>query len=366
MTHPYQILTSNKEGTHIYVVVKNYLQVFDIASGKKLGEWQDPVKSDHHTVQYERRTKREIKTQQITNDIKYMLLTRDETYVLASTDADKSVLIFAVDFTQDNCLSLIKRQPMPKRPCSLALDDNNNVVLADKFGDVYTVGIDANEPKPEKEFEPICGHVSMLTDVIVAKHGGKEFVLTGDRDEHIRVSNYPKSYVIKQFLFGHKEFLSQLYIPAENTEILVSGGGDDFVNVWKWYENKLVGSIDIKEHVGIEEPAIKKITSFKNDDKHLLLLFSENTPKLLVYSIKDDGFEKIEYQETITTESSIVDFTIAKNTLIISTESELVYYDLQANKLTEGPKFTDSIPFDSFNAETLYTIHNLRKRSEFS
>ena len=36
MKHPYQILTSDKEGKHLFAVVKNYLQVFNISNGEKL------------------------------------------------------------------------------------------------------------------------------------------------------------------------------------------------------------------------------------------------------------------------------------------------------------------------------------------
>ena len=51
----------------------------------------------------------------------------------------------------------------------------------------------------QKKLVPILGHVSMLTDVLIGKFNNKEFIISTDRDEHIRISNYPKSYVIKDF-----------------------------------------------------------------------------------------------------------------------------------------------------------------------
>ena len=58
MKHPFQILITNKKGTHIFAIVKNYLQVFDISKGGgdddiKVGEWQDTTESNHPKIQIE-------------------------------------------------------------------------------------------------------------------------------------------------------------------------------------------------------------------------------------------------------------------------------------------------------------------------
>ncbi|EER31295.1 conserved hypothetical protein [Candida tropicalis MYA-3404] len=137
MKHPYQILTSDKEGKHLFAVVKNYLQVFNISNGEKIGEWKDTTETNYQNVQIEKRTGRQIITQQIFNHIKYLKLSKDEKHIIASTDSDKSILIFRINYESTNCLELIKRQPIPKRPYSLDEDNEGNVVVGDKFGDVY-------------------------------------------------------------------------------------------------------------------------------------------------------------------------------------------------------------------------------------
>ena len=112
------------------------------------------------------------------------------------------------------------------------------------------------EPKaPVMDFEHdlLLGHVSMLTDVIMAEishsDGNRRYVFTADRDEHIRLSRGPpQCYVIEAFLLGHDELVNKLLIPSWDTKILISGGGDDYLLVWNWLENKILQKIEIKQY----------------------------------------------------------------------------------------------------------------------
>ena len=171
---------------------------------------------------------------------------------------------------------------MPKRICALVLDPSENaIIVGDKFGDVYSLPLhpsndfvrpkkvaEAHEPSateltvhtkgnlealqqqrkqkkinerkegPDFEHKLLLGHVSLLTDVVLAQaeDGGKtrNFVLTADRDEHIRVSRYPQAHVIESYCFGHREFVSQLCIPDGVPELLISGRGEPSLQVFDW------------------------------------------------------------------------------------------------------------------------------------
>lgn len=211
---------------------------------------------------------------------------------------------------------------MSKRPSAIALSpDGQTIFSADKFGDVYTLPLlptleedeaareaakkhskqwtpaateltvhsQANlrslqnqlkkvqENNQVKTKEPlafahslILGHVSMLTDIVVAKSsadGDHHFVITADRDEHIRVSRgIPQSYLIEGFCLGHKEFVNKLCLIHE--DILLSAGGDDEVYMWNWPEMRLISKIPIRdaviralnESIPIEEPLRIAIT----------------------------------------------------------------------------------------------------------
>lgn len=202
---------------------------------------------------------------------------------------------------------------MPKRPSAITITpDDQSIIIADKFGDVYRMPllIPANstaqaarkdtsmskgfrpsasystvhsarnrralesqletaskaqtsrkkEPPPF-EHELLLGHVSMLTDLKYItvrddtmsegannRNISRSYIITADRDEHIRISRGPpQSYVIEGFCLGHTEFISKLCIL--NTNMLVSGGGDDHLMIWNWRKGELVKIIPLGQSV---------------------------------------------------------------------------------------------------------------------
>jgi tRNA (guanine-N(7)-)-methyltransferase subunit TRM82 len=184
---------------------------------------------------------------------------------------------------------------MPKRICALALDPSEiNIIAGDKFGDVYSIPLSPTEDyvRPlvaQQDFQPsateftvhtkgnlealrqqrdqkkitarkegpdfehrlLLGHVSLLTDVLIAQSevAGRErgFILTADRDEHIRCSRYPQAYVIEGYCSGHRDFVSRLCIPNWAPQYLISGGGEPFLMVYDWRVGKMVMSDTLQE-----------------------------------------------------------------------------------------------------------------------
>lgn len=60
-------------------------------------------------------------------------------------------------------------------------------------------------PKPQ----PILGHVSLLNTLALIPadpaHGlARDWIATGDRDEHVRISRFPAGHVIEKFAWGSK------------------------------------------------------------------------------------------------------------------------------------------------------------------
>jgi tRNA (guanine-N(7)-)-methyltransferase subunit TRM82 len=101
------------------------------------------------------------------------------------------------------------------------------------------------------EHKLLLGHVSMLTDLkfAYASIDGKPrpHIITADRDEHIRISRGPpQAHIIEGYCLGHTAFISKICL-VPGTELLLSGGGDDWIGVWNWRTNELVQKLDLRE-----------------------------------------------------------------------------------------------------------------------
>ena len=109
----------------------------------------------------------------------------------------------------------------------------------------------------------ILGHTSLLTTFFLTQDG--QFIISADRDEHIRISWYPQGYVIERFCLGHEKcvlrrflsyvklmsarFVTALHSPSFAPSILLSGGGDTSIKIWNWLSGDCLGDILIGEAV---------------------------------------------------------------------------------------------------------------------
>lgn len=428
MKHPFQIVLCSQDGKYLFCTVKNNLLVYSRHNGKLLGSWTDTVnvfdwkqlqenKKALELLQLKPQTSGDEKSDAepvkpvkvplpgpgappMFNYIRSLALSSSEKFLVGTTDSDKAAIVFSLDFSESNCLQLVKRQVFPKRPCLVAVDGDARVILADKFGDVYAIDIDNDRVVDEKSLVPILGHVSMLGDIALATHHNKRFILSADRDEHIRVSNYPKSFVVRSWLFGHHEFVSALHIPKFDPNTLISGGGDDYLCVWNWYDEKLKCKVQLRElvlpflldaHLPPErflkddsprEIAVANIITYSSPstDKHFMLVLIENTSCILSFEI--DKNWTFTHQQTFPTLLPVVAMAIdpTTSTLIVSKEAKdkdctvsMYKIDEQGQLLIDAGSETVCKAIevsnvcdvqDSSEFYPLYYINTLRKRSE--
>lgn len=144
---------------------------------------------------------------------------------------------------------------------------SEELIVIDRFGDVRSILVNENDVRTlpsssanstnqgaaqideqdqmdspdDPSMQILLGHVSMITGlafVASAKPGSPPpFIITGDRDEHIRISRWGSkrmAYVIDRYLQGSEAFVGALAVvpDADGTLRLVSSEGGHSLRVW--------------------------------------------------------------------------------------------------------------------------------------
>ncbi|KAM7208037.1 hypothetical protein V8F20_001583 [Naviculisporaceae sp. PSN 640] len=161
---------------------------------------------------------------------------------------------------------------------------------------------------PQFEHTLLLGHVSMLTAITVGTNpqNNRQFIITADRDEHIRITrSMPQTHVIEGFCLAHEEFVSTIRIPPTRPEILISGGGDDELYVWNWTSNQLLSKADLlgeaqKVSPEIDEVAVTRVfaTHVEKDARTLIFVICERIPAVFCFQLKDTE-SRLQHIQTI-------------------------------------------------------------------
>jgi len=154
------------------------------------------------------------------------------------SDIFKNLVIY--DLSKNSYLD--KKIELPKRAVKfMSSKDEVTLFIADKTGDVYT--IDFNDANLEPKL--LMGHLSTLLDISLTND--EKHIITCDRDEKIRISQYPKSYNIETYLLGHKEFVKQIQL-IENDKLLSSSGDLNLI-LWSFETSRPINKFDLSEYV---------------------------------------------------------------------------------------------------------------------
>ncbi|OQE14762.1 hypothetical protein PENFLA_c035G01986 [Penicillium flavigenum] len=321
-------------------------------------------------------------------------------YVVIMTSEDKCVRVLSLD--NEGKLQQLSARTMPKKLSALTLTpDENNILTGDKFGDVYTFqlipsGEYVKVQAPAKSYEPsatnltvhtkrnlesleqqmrqaalsktnqaervvlnfehqlIIGHVSLLTELISVTRpadntaGKRNYILTADRDEHIRVSRgVPQAHVIEQFCFGHTSFVSSLCVPSFEPKVLISGGGDNYLLVWDWLENQILQKVQLPGSEG--ETTVRGIwdvslapTADNAEPVKAIFVALEGSSQLLCYTLESDN--TITHHHTLQLSGNVLELVG-----IDSRGSILVAVDtLRQSDSTSAWKSSSQPPLESF------------------
>ncbi|EAU90329.1 tRNA (guanine-N7-)-methyltransferase subunit Trm82 [Coprinopsis cinerea okayama7 len=192
---------------------------------------------------------------------------------VATVGDDKLLKIWELEGGDDvGGLKLFNSRELPKKPTGLLFTkDSQTILTSDKFGDVFSYPLvyvpytDAEiaQQKADEAKDPYASHTNPSNGTLVLGHASplnamllthsadfeEKYIITADRDEHIRVSWYPQGYNVEMYCLGHRKFVSALHIPQSDPTVLVSGGGDPVLKVWDWMSGKQKGNVEVAEVV---------------------------------------------------------------------------------------------------------------------
>ncbi|XP_026755521.1 tRNA (guanine-N(7)-)-methyltransferase non-catalytic subunit wuho [Galleria mellonella] len=168
-----------------------------------------------------------------TDYISDIAISSDSKYLAVSTSASKQLIIYSLPLGE-----ILKNIVLPRSSSKIRFaTDNHQILIADKSGDVLIFNI-----KIESSGTKLLGHLSLLLDVLQTYDG--KYIISCDRDEKIRVSNYPNTYNIQTFCLGHKEFVNHIEILPHDNKYLTSTSGDGTIKCWDYVNGLLCYSID--------------------------------------------------------------------------------------------------------------------------
>jgi tRNA (guanine-N(7)-)-methyltransferase subunit TRM82 len=228
--------------------------------------------------------------------VRLVAISQDGRHAATISD-DKSLRVYALPVSSTSSdsnheIELLSTRHLTKKASAISFTPSpaNDLLISDKVGDIYLYPLEANaipegterplpnnlasDPSLNPDATFLAGHVSIVTSHIFTPD--QKFLITADRDEHIRVSHYPNAYNIERFLFGSEGFVSAMHlVPSSSSststsssssssssagtgsssssssaqDLLISGGGESVLRVWDWRKGKQLKQIEIFDAV---------------------------------------------------------------------------------------------------------------------
>lgn len=241
------------------------------------------------------------------------------------TTNTKQILLYDEDFS-------LKHNFVLNRVASrIRFAENNDLVVADKTGDVFLY----QSKKNYLEGELLLGHLSMLLDVLVTPCN--KYIVTCDRDEKIRVSHYPNSYNILTYCLGHKEFVTNVEL-YNNT--LISASGDGTIRLWNYFNGEQIDCMDTNQYVNdeiLKSEFCKEMDGEKIDIDalpitNMVLMAAENKGIIVASLFKYDGLlvfeidkDKVRFVQSLKFDAELISFSIDKLLIVLTKVCYLSY-----------------------------------------
>ncbi|XP_004524112.1 tRNA (guanine-N(7)-)-methyltransferase non-catalytic subunit wuho [Ceratitis capitata] len=167
--------------------------------------------------------------------ILHVKLSPDNRLCAVTTSGQKAVLLYQCRPEQAKLVSV---RPLARASSVITFSPDSKVLLVtDKSGDCYKYDCENDEEEPQLLF----GHFSIVYDLVWTPDS--KYIVTCDRDDKIRVTNYPATHDIHGYCLGHQEFVSALAFLDEDTIISVSG--DKTLRLWDFKNGRELTMLEL-------------------------------------------------------------------------------------------------------------------------
>ncbi|XP_067640913.1 tRNA (guanine-N(7)-)-methyltransferase non-catalytic subunit wuho [Eurosta solidaginis] len=209
--------------------------------------------------------------------ILHVKLAPDQQLCAVTTAGQKAVLLYQC---RSEHAKLISARSLARASSALTFSaDSKLLLVTDKSGDCYEYDCVNVEDEPRI----LLGHLSIVYDVLWTRN--TKYIITCDRDDKIRITNYPDTHDIHGYCLGHKEFVSGLALLDDET--LVSVSGDKTLRVWNFISGRELSKIELPA------PALRIAVRSHNQDKfQLAVLLYQADECIFIYELNKIDADK--------------------------------------------------------------------------
>lgn len=168
------------------------------------------------------------------------------------------------------------------------------LIVGDMAGDAFAYNLENQRQRL------LLGHTaSMLTGLCMANN----LLLTADRDEKIRISSFPRTFLVEGFLLGHEAYVSAVDAVAADG-LVATCGGDCTIRMWNLDTQSQIYELPFAQDDQQGPPGddlIPTDLSFNSDGTLLAVIFDQSN-RLDVYRVTGSGKSEraLELIQTVT------------------------------------------------------------------